>query len=162
MLNIQHLSHTCWNKAPIYVAVFSLCSTGETLKCLGGTLARGWAAGVSSQSSLHFCTLAKYGLIFFFFFYHWKNTKLNPCCAWHFTSSYQNKTGNSRGWNYSFSLDTVVLLTANVLHVTQVVKILLTPVENTKYYGSIYEQDAVFESIADGKVRTPCGKAVYL
>lgn len=55
-----------------------------------------------------------------------------------------------------------MLLTANVLHVTQVVKILLTPVENTKYYDSVYEQDAAFESKADGKVRTPCGEAVYL
>lgn len=124
-----------------------------------------WPVG-ELQGSLHrvLCTFVPWQNMdwFLFFFYHWKNTKLNPCCAWHFTSSYQNKTGNSRGWNYSFSLDTVVLLTANVLHVTQVVKILLTPVENTKYYDSIYEQDAAFESKAVGKVRTPCGEVVYL
>lgn len=132
-----------------------------------GTKTLGWYIGpwVSCRGELPrvLCAFVPWqNMDWFFFLCHWKNTKLNPCCAWHFTSSYQNKTGSSRGSNYSFYLDTVVLLTANVLHVTQVVKVLLTPVKNTKYNGSIYEQDAVCESKADGKVRTPCGGAAYL
>lgn len=92
-LNIQYLSHMCWHKAPIYVAVFSLCLTEEALKRLGGTSARGWAAGVSSQGSLCFCTLAKYGLIFFFFLLPLKEHKTKPmlCLTFYFQLSKQDR-----------------------------------------------------------------------
>lgn len=92
--NIQELSHMHWPIAPIYVAVFSLCPTGEAPKRSGGISARGWAAGVSSPGSLCFCTLAKYGLIFFFFFLlPLKEHKTKPmlCLTFYFQLSKQDR-----------------------------------------------------------------------